>query len=616
MRIRYDWVILFVVALFTIGCGCNDHPDITTCTDSVCPARKDETQLTCNCTLDVSGAGETFTSSVDQVFNLAVCLPPSLNLATANDDQRAAIEDMTADEFSTAASAYCQTEVAGALRALIGVMTGSDQRACDNVVATCAATPVNDGRATSVNATCDAPCATTTCDGATCPGCEVNEGCNDPSLRGVHPEQCKCTQAEGCGVSSADVCTVPTWAPDPPETAVGWLARQLSQPTDIEIDHDESIGEVTVSVDPGVPCSSDSDTANPHIGGTVSLFGTPCPGEECDMLIDFELVVDNFGLNFSLGALCPDGFVDATALSVGGGGEGVHVHLGTDGCGVMAPGELRVVASSVLNLNGDVERRTFDAANSEPVPFCVDFTNNTFQMLDVGLTFEDGSVSMDLVGDIVNQPPLAIAGAPQVVECDQELAGSVTLDGTGSSDPDGSDDFRSFVWWKGAAFDPTALVGFGPTLATVAPFGTTDYELTVADLRFTTMASRTQVTVADTTGPTITASVTPTELWPPNHKMVPHTVSIGVTDVCDPSPTFVLKSIVSNEPDNDTGDGNTVNDIQGADFGTPDVDFSLRAERKGNGTGRQYTITYTATDSSGNSTDAVLVVSVPHDQGK
>ena len=41
----------------------------------------------------------------------------------------------------------------------------------------------------------------------------------------------------------------------------------------------------------------------------------------------------------------------------------------------------------------------------------------------------------------------------------------------------------------------------------------------------------------------------------------------------------------------------------------------LRAERSGKGNGRIYLITYSATDSSGNTSFAEATVIVPHDQG-
>jgi hypothetical protein len=97
--------------------------------------------------------------------------------------------------------------------------------------------------------------------------------------------------------------------------------------------------------------------------------------------------------------------------------------------------------------------------------------------------------------------------------------------------------------------------------------------------------------------------------------MVTINAAVAVSDICDPAASFVLTSITSNEPDNGTGDGDKPNDIQGAAYGTADTSFQLRSERSGRGTGRIYTITYTASDKSGNTTPIHLEVRVPHDQG-
>jgi hypothetical protein len=54
-----------------------------------------------------------------------------------------------------------------------------------------------------------------------------------------------------------------------------------------------------------------------------------------------------------------------------------------------------------------------------------------------------------------------------------------------------------------------------------------------------------------------------------------------------------------------------VSDIQGAEIGTADTTFSLRAERAGYGTGRFYTVTYTAVDGSDNQAEDSAEVTVP-----
>jgi endo-1,4-beta-xylanase len=114
--------------------------------------------------------------------------------------------------------------------------------------------------------------------------------------------------------------------------------------------------------------------------------------------------------------------------------------------------------------------------------------------------------------------------------------------------------------------------------------------------------------------PTLTVSLSPDTLWPPNHKLVPVSADLRIGNTCDPNPTVQLVSITSNEPDNGLGDGNTANDIQGADLGTDDRSFSLRAERSGKGSGRVYTATYQVADVLGNSTTATGQVIVPKTQ--
>ena len=114
----------------------------------------------------------------------------------------------------------------------------------------------------------------------------------------------------------------------------------------------------------------------------------------------------------------------------------------------------------------------------------------------------------------------------------------------------------------------------------------------------------------DVNPPVITLSVTPDILWPPNHKMIPIAVTVSATDDYDPNPTLVLALISVNESDDTVGDGNTVNDTKVDEDGT----IYLRAERSGTGGSRIYTITYEATDASGNSASASATVTVPHDQ--
>jgi hypothetical protein len=117
---------------------------------------------------------------------------------------------------------------------------------------------------------------------------------------------------------------------------------------------------------------------------------------------------------------------------------------------------------------------------------------------------------------------------------------------------------------------------------------------------------------------TVNVAVDPPRLWPPNHRMVDVHITVTLDGGCSPAcptpPSIVLTSVTSDEPDDVVGggDGNTVNDIQGAGIGSADFDLSLRAERDGSVDGRRYRMTYTATDCTG-VTVGSAVVFVPHD---
>jgi hypothetical protein len=111
----------------------------------------------------------------------------------------------------------------------------------------------------------------------------------------------------------------------------------------------------------------------------------------------------------------------------------------------------------------------------------------------------------------------------------------------------------------------------------------------------------------DVTGPSLSVSLSPNVLWPPNHSYRTIEAAITVSDDADPEPTVELVSVTSDEPDDGTDDGNTTDDVVIVDVDT----VRLRAERSGIGDGRLYTFTYLATDSCGNTTEVVATVTVP-----
>jgi hypothetical protein len=293
-------------------------------------------------------------------------------------------------------------------------------------------------------------------------------------------------------------------------------------------------------------------------------------------------------------------------------------------------------------------------------------------------------------GVALNNPPIADAGPDQTAECTSSSGASVTLDGTGSSDPDGdpldyswngafgtesgptptvtlplgvngvtltvddgngatdSDDVEVNVVDTtaptvdagpdvtleasspdGAPYDVSAHVtasdacgAIGIAISPVPPeypLGSTVVTVTATDASGNVASDTVTVTVEDTTPPELSISVTPTMLWPPNHRMVLIEVTVSVFDIADPNPTVALALIESDEDDGiDTFDPafdvTLIEGRKGADIQVIDGQIYLRAERAGKSDGRVYTITFEATDASGNTAVAMATVAVPHNQ--
>jgi len=212
-----------------------------------------------------------------------------------------------------------------------------------------------------------------------------------------------------------------------------------------------------------------------------------------------------------------------------------------------------------------------------------------------------------LSGDLTssgNEPPMADAGEDQTFDCVSESGVSVTLDGSGSSDPD--DDPLTYSWSVGAS-------GVSPTV-TLGP-GTHTITLTVDDGTDTDTDGVVITVNADTDPPDISIANDQLGMWPPNHKYKTFTINdfgVSVDDNCGCCIEAKIISVSSSEPDDAKGggDGNTTRDCYVVD----DQTVKLRAERQGGGDGRVYTITLSASDGAGNTSEATCEVIVPHDR--
>ena len=215
-------------------------------------------------------------------------------------------------------------------------------------------------------------------------------------------------------------------------------------------------------------------------------------------------------------------------------------------------------------------------------------------------TDDSGNTGSDnvTIAIVDTTPPVVNAGEDATVEAGYET----TLHGSAT---DLVDTELDYVWKEG-----NNVLGTESDLTYTFTLGTHVLTLSATDNSGNTGTDNVTIEAVDTTAPEINASVVPGILWPPNHKYADVKTTVTVNDAVDPSPTLTLVSVTSNEPDNGKGDGNTVNDITILD----NITFQFMAERSGTGQGRTYTITYRATDASGNSADATVTIAVPHNK--
>lgn len=177
---------------------------------------------------------------------------------------------------------------------------------------------------------------------------------------------------------------------------------------------------------------------------------------------------------------------------------------------------------------------------------------------------------------LLNCPPIADCGGPYVVECTSCTTTMVQLDGTGSIDPEGED--LTFLW-SGVAFDdPTSATPTGPF-----PLGTTEVTLVVSDGMGETECT-VNVEVVDTTPPVLACPANiivecSTLGGTPKSELAAFLADYTVSDICDCDP-----QVVDDAP----------------------FLFSGPCEAGGGVT----TVTWTATDASGNSSSCTADVTV------
>jgi chitinase len=234
----------------------------------------------------------------------------------------------------------------------------------------------------------------------------------------------------------------------------------------------------------------------------------------------------------------------------------------------------------------------------------------TLLVADLVADPDDQMVSTDDVQVFVtsaNQVPVAQAGSDQTAD----EGTLVTLQGTASHDPDGTPLTYSWMQMSGPAVVVSNPAGPTPTF-TAPAVGSGGaaliFQLVVGDGEAISAPDEVTVNVRDVHQPPscALARATADVLWPPNHHLVPVAIA-GVSDPEGAAITLAITAVAQDEPINGLGDGDTSPDAV-----TQGANVLLRAERSGTGSGRVYTMTFTAADAGGASCTGHVTVCVPH----
>jgi hypothetical protein len=221
----------------------------------------------------------------------------------------------------------------------------------------------------------------------------------------------------------------------------------------------------------------------------------------------------------------------------------------------------------------------------------------------VTLTAFDGLERAQCVGTLTvvdTTPPAITCPAPQVLECrDLGAVASYSAQATDNCGP-----------------VPTSCT---PPSGSTFPLGQTPVSCSATDGSGNAASCGFSVTVRDTTPPVL-GGEKGHSLWSPNHKYATVTLedcAANAQDACHGELPLNqhgrITRVTSDEVEDDhgNGDGRTCQDILLTSGATS---VQVRSEREGTSNGRVYTLHYTVTDASGNSTSGSCRVGVPHDQ--
>jgi hypothetical protein len=204
----------------------------------------------------------------------------------------------------------------------------------------------------------------------------------------------------------------------------------------------------------------------------------------------------------------------------------------------------------------------------------------------------------------VNDPPV---GNADTYAMDEDTTLTVAGPGVLANDTDVDGDALHAVLFSPASHGSVAGNADGSFTYTPAPSftGTDSFTYRPNDGTVDGNAATVTITVRDTQPPALSASVTTSTLWPPDHTLVNVGLSFSATDNSGSATTSL--AVFSDEDDVTAAGGDQSPDAKDVAPGT----LRLRAERNAAGNGRVYLVIVTATDPSLNTSRSCLTVTVP-----
>lgn len=254
-------------------------------------------------------------------------------------------------------------------------------------------------------------------------------------------------------------------------------------------------------------------------------------------------------------------------------------------CGAQVVGtDQNFCTSATASINTgsyDPDGEGVTATQSPAGPYTLGTTNVTLTVVDNNVDHATATCSSTItVHD--NQIPSISCPAPKTISCTGPAGAAASFTPT--------------------TFDncPAVTSSCSPTSGSTFNFGPTPVTCTALDSSGNHASCTTAITVTDV--PPVISSVVaaPNLLNPPNKKMVPVTILVKDTDVCDASPVCTINSVTQ-----------TPGNISSSDFMiTGPLTLNLRANGN-NGLPKTYIVGVTCSDHHGGSTSAQTAVSAP-----